>query len=262
MKKLNTFILKNKTWIITILLLAGWFYWFQLRPAMIRKQDVPVILDTPKTTSCTRTTRLDNKPQYDRALSLIQQRVDENNKWWDKYGENKDGRFKHFSPELINCIKISEEAIKNSTGLEGYFIFNSKDIKTDYYPIIVSTDYSFTDDIVTALLLSHEITHVQQYIDTINGKNAEACIDSEIDAFIAQLDFYVILNVEENSSAYHRIQNDKSLHSQLQIIKMMTTINRDSDCEMMDVNCKDVNLRNKLRNFLKEDSYYKQQCSG
>ncbi len=214
---------------------------------------------TPTKISCTRTSRLDNEPQYDRALSLIQQRVDENNKWWDKYGEKIDGRFKHFPPELVNCIKITKELITKLSGIEGYFTFNSKDIKTNYFPITVSSDYDFADDIVTALLLSHEMTHVQQFIDTQNGKNALSCIDSEIDAFIAQLDFYVILNNEENSSVFNRIKSDGNLHSQLQILDEMMTINRDSNCKF-DKNCLDTNLTTKLRKMITEDSYYKKQC--
>jgi len=217
------------------------------------------ITEVPKTVSCTRTTRLENEPQYDRALSLIQQRVDENNKWWDKYGEKIDNRFRYFSSELVNCIKITEESIKESTGIEGYFTFNSKDIKKDYYPITVSSDYHFADDVETALLLSHEMTHVQQYIDTLNGKNALSCIDSEINAFTSQLDFYPILNSEEGSSIYYRIQNDENLHSQLQILNAMMTINRNSDCRF-DKDCLDKNLTSKLRKMLIDDSYYQKQC--
>jgi hypothetical protein len=216
--------------------------------------------ETPTDINCSRTSRLDNEPQHDRALSLIQQRIDENNKWWDKYGEKIDGRFKHFPPELVNCIKISKESVSKLSRIEGYFIFNDKDIKKDYFPITVSADYDFADDIVTALLLSHEMTHVQQYIDIKNGKSALPCIDSEIDAFITQLDFYVILNNEENNSVYHRIQNNENFHSQLQILDAMMTVNRDSSCNVFDKNCLDTNLTNKLREMLTGDSHYIKQC--
>ena len=37
MKKLKAYVVKNKVWIIVILLIAGWFYWFQWRPVEIRK---------------------------------------------------------------------------------------------------------------------------------------------------------------------------------------------------------------------------------
>jgi hypothetical protein len=226
--------------------------------------------EKPKTISCARTVRLDNKPQYDRALSLIQQRIDENHKYWTNAGEQyQDMLFINFPPELVNCIKISEEDTRGSTGVEGYFTFNGQDIKKDYYPITVSTDYGFTDDIVTALLLSHEMTHVQQYMDALNGKNSLSCIDSEIDAFIAQLDFYGILNDEEISSVYYRIHGSDEvfLHPQLKMLDTMLTINRESGCGFRDLfkgkdstHCVDINLRNKLREILTDDSYYRKQC--
>ena len=250
-----------------LLLFAGFYLGMQYQKfiganQMVEEQTPDI--RAPQIAFCTRTTRLKNEPQYDRALSLIQQRIDENNKWWDEYGEKANHRFRHFTPELVNCIKITEESIEKSAGIEGYFTFNSKDTTTDYYPITVSSDYNFADDIVTALLLSHEITHVQQYIDTLDGKNTLSCIDSEIDAFIAQLDFYVTLNSEEINSVYYRIQGDENLHSQLQILDWMMTTNRDSSCLMFDLkdykNCSDANLTNELKKMLTENSYYRKQC--
>lgn len=34
----QSFLTKNKVWIITGLLLLGWFYWFQLQPIIVRKK--------------------------------------------------------------------------------------------------------------------------------------------------------------------------------------------------------------------------------
>lgn len=36
-KSLGLIIKKNKVWIVAVFLLAGWFYWFEYRPEMIRK---------------------------------------------------------------------------------------------------------------------------------------------------------------------------------------------------------------------------------
>ncbi len=249
--------------LVAIFIIFGVYYYAKNGQVWFEGNDnksLPITTDgSQKTIGCVRTTRLENAPQYDRALSLIRQRVDENNKWWNKYGEKEDGRFKYFPPELVNCIKISEEDIKDAPEVEGYFIFNSEDIKTDYYPITVSSDYRYADDIVTAILLSHEMTHVQQYIKSVNEKDSLSCIDKEIEAFRAQLDFYVLLNNEENSSVYHRIQSDKNLHPELQMLDAMMTINRDSNCKF-DKSCTDANLLSKLRAMLIDDSYYKKQC--
>jgi len=256
---------RNKSQVLIVMLVLAVISLFGLKKLgiVVAPANVPVKKvepsETPAQILCTRTTRLENDPQYDRALSLIQQRVDENSKWWDKYGEDKDLRFKYFPAQLINCIKIAEDESKNTSGIEGYFTFNDGEIRTDYYPITVSADYRYADDITTALLLSHEITHVQQYIDERNSKDVLPCIDKEINAFIAQQDFYAILNTEEIDSGYHRIQNDKSLHPQLQMMSTMQTINRESDCAFEGA-CLDLNLRSNLRKILTADSVYRKQC--
>jgi len=83
---------------------------------------------------CTRTTRLGNDPQYDRALSLIQQRLVLNQK---RFKYNNRALFTSFSPELTNCIKVVERPSKKDDDFEGYFTFNGEDIQNDYYPIVV-----------------------------------------------------------------------------------------------------------------------------
>ena len=137
--------------------------------------------------SCTRTTRLDNLPQYDRALSLIQQRIVVN---LEQFKNNKSYIFTYFPPELVNCIKIIEEEPNQTDEFEGYFKFNGSDTKSDYFPIVVNSKYVRSDDMLIALLLSHELTHVQQYLDSVNNLKAFSCVDGEVDAFLASIRFY------------------------------------------------------------------------
>ena len=61
--------------------------------------------DEPERLICDRTTRLENNPNIDRALSLIYERLTE-------YGEDK----RLFTPQLVNCIKVDIENIKNESG--------------------------------------------------------------------------------------------------------------------------------------------------
>lgn len=227
------------------------------------QQPTPTI--TAVEVGCTRTTRLENQPQYDRALSLINQRVQGNLDFWNKYGKNekdKEEIFKFFPANLTNCIKINEAKLNNDA--EGYFILNSKDIKPDYYPVTVDTSYMFTDDVLTALLLTHEITHVQQYIDSVNGKTKLSCLDDEVSAFMSQLDFYLTLNTEENKAVWLRMQEKDNLNPQIQMIKSMIQINQSRDpslCDFLDKKCRDEYLNTNLKKNLSEDEHYKSQCS-
>ncbi len=208
---------------------------------------------------CTRTMRLENKPQYERALSLINQRVSENNEMWPIEGKYSDARFNYFPDNLTNCIQIIEEDIDGDA--EGYFIFNSEDIKPNYFPIVVDKRYKYSDDVLTAMLITHELTHVQQYLDELNGTNDLSCRNKEVEAFISQLEFYTTLNAEENKSMILKM-NDSSgrKHPQVRMLKTMIEINKLNNCSIMDTECSRTNLRSKLFELITNDSSYSHQC--
>lgn len=213
---------------------------------------------------CNRTERLENDPEYDRALSLINQRIDENEKWCDKYCESEEYekklRFRHFPANLTNCIKIIEQDIPDKA--EGYFIFNGEDIKKDYFPIIVNKSYNYSDDILTALLITHEMTHVQQYLDSLSSEDNLSCREKEVEAFISQIDFYVLLNNEENKSVWLKMnESNNKKHSQIEMLLTMININKTSTCEFSDDECKQKNLKSKLFELISENENYQDQCN-
>lgn len=235
---------------------------------------------------CSRIIRLDNEPQYDRALSLIQQRLKEHNKTY----KSKDDSYyyKYFSPELVNCIKIIEATPKKRDDFEGYFILNSEEIKPDYYPIIVNSKYVESDDIGIVLLLSHELTHVQQYINAVNNKKETSCLDNEANAFMATRMFYIFgLNFQETGMVDERIKTLKSLSNKkgtgiesyyqnymytsfdtpFTMIDLVQKLVGESKCQTMEniekglvSDCLDSDIHNKLKEIIKNDSYYKKQC--
>lgn len=232
----------------------------------IRQSASPVPTVAPQNVAdgCTRETRLDNDPQYDRALSLIQQRIDDQDKWCDKYCETdeyeKKLRFHQFPANLTNCIKIVEERIDGDA--EGYFTFDSKDIQPNYFPIVVDESYNFADDTLTSLLITHEMTHVQQYIDNLKETSTLSCRDKEVEAFISQIDYYVLLNNEEINSVVLKMNSDKGkMHPQIAMLKTMIDINRDGTCPLFaDQECSQNHLRSKLFELVTQSPSYRNQC--
>ncbi|OGK62270.1 hypothetical protein A2334_02420 [Candidatus Roizmanbacteria bacterium RIFOXYB2_FULL_38_10] len=234
------------------------------------KETSPVVSDTsnltqtPEIVDCTRTTRQKNEPQYDRALSLIAQKYS----LWEDSGEGEDSWY-FFPSRLVNCIRIIEDDTRGSSGVEGYFVFNSPEIKSDYFPITVNSDYSSTDDLTTALLLVHEITHVQQYLESLNGSDELSCIDKETEAFYAQWKFFGIMNSEEWKSIEYRIENDSVLHPQLTILESIrSSLNLDgvrNEClygsGKNNKNCIDNYRKNEIRKMIEQDEFYQRQCS-
>lgn len=210
---------------------------------------------------CTRTERFANKPQYDRALSLIRQRIEESIDL-DK-GTDDATAFDRFPPELVNCIYVKEEDIDNGSGVEGYFTINDTEIKNNYFPITVDKDYKESDDIVTALLLAHEMTHVQQYLDgtPINSRNE--CLRSEADAFVTQWMLFGNLSIEEMVSVNARIEKNDFLHPQLSMIANIRELSQKyalPACGFMSRDCSREVLKVQMFKVLFDDEFYRKQC--
>jgi hypothetical protein len=216
---------------------------------------------------CNRTTRLENEHRYDRALSLIEEKYI----IWEEM-RDEGLRFGYFFPsQLVNCIKIIEGDIRNSEGLEGYFVFNSPEIKEDYFPITVDRDYISSDTAVTALLLVHEIFHVQQYINSINSNTELSCLDKEAESFYAQFVFYAFQYREDRKSMDLRIDYDENLHPQLKIIDQiknnLSLEGLSNTCRYNPAKnddhgyCVDNYRKNEIKELLLQDEYYQYQCS-
>lgn len=291
-KKNKTIQLVNKKAILLIGVILAIFYLILFfknnRNAPITEKKINVITDKNNYIGCTRTSRLDNLPQYDRALSLIQQRLIVNQ---ERFKYNKRSLFTSFVPNLTNCIKVVEEQSTESNPFEGYFTFNGKDIKSNYFPIIVNSKYVQSDDILIALLLTHEMTHVQQYIDSVNNIKTLSCIDKEVNAFLATRMFYISgLNEEEMNAVSLRIyeavdNNDTSLSYSLnrpfdgQLLMLEAIQNLYSSpllsCEPVKnpsandtswkkfgsyLECVDSEVPILLKEIIEKDKFYKKEC--
>ena len=224
-------------------------------------------------TRCTRNARLENEPKFDRALSLVYEKVrqgEEHRSVWTSYN--------YFPAQLVNCIKVDTKNVKAEIEAEGYFDINNNDIKPDYFPITIdAVTYEYSDDLTTALLLVHEITHVQQYIMRPScykeGKfklgevvtSCEGfCLNNEVAAFYSQLLFINQLNDEEKKSLYFRIENDKELHPQLEMLQtLQKSLNSQiiGDCDVYNHECIMRKINWKIQTILEESGAYDEQCS-
>jgi hypothetical protein len=175
---------------------------------------------------------------------------------------------------LTNCIKVNETNVREELGAEGYFTFNGEEIKENFYPIYVDENYDKSGDVLTSLLLVHEITHVRQYIETLNGINNLSCIDMEVEAFDAAMRFYNSLNFdgEDRKSIDLRLKFDDELHPQLQVIKAIKDYNSTNPgpttisalCDGFPgttSECLTFDRKRRIRAIISKDEYYIKQCN-
>lgn len=197
---------------------------------------------------CSRSIPYNNPPEFTRAVSLINQRL------------NQAKMEELVYTPIINCLDI-QYTNKDMDNAEGYFIFDP-DSSINDLKIYVNPIYNKYDDILTALLLSHELRHVQQFVNfKTKGTNLD-CYDNEIEAFMWQLAFLTYLNPEEQKSLYNRISQDQNLNSAYASTwKLLQIWNDTQDCNNSNT-CVGGDTKQQITSMVKNNRYYQEQCKS
>lgn len=208
-------------------------------------------------TTCTRSEMYDMPPEFKRVLSLILQR--------------KKQRDSYYAPKLekmINCLNIQYADLKSS-GSEGVFYFDKSVSSSNNLVIKVNNSYSFTDDLSTAYLLIHEVTHAKQFMETISGEKEWRCVDSEVEAFYEQLIFGSDINREESKSVIARLETGSN-NSQLKLYENLLNMSwdaslacrkdRESAITKEEKDCWQNNLTQQIKAMITESPFYQKQC--
>lgn len=150
---------------------------------------------------CSRDKPYAMSPEFTRAYSLLAQRFAQN-------PENKIANdYLEIYTKIYNCVDIKyANADTELNGAEGVFYFTPNSTK-DRLSILVSPKYQRYDDLLTSLLLSHELTHAWNFVNETykNEEPVKRCYDDETSAFTAQfIYFFSMLNEEEKRSIVTR----------------------------------------------------------
>lgn len=201
-----------------------------------------------KSLNCSRTTPYENNPEFGRALSLYKQRIEK------------------IDPELgkiVNCVQIKSDDLRGKSDAEGLFLFDKENADGNNLPIYVDNSYTNTDDLSTALLMSHEITHARQFIKSLNGEDKSTCIEKEAEAFSAQLSFFLSLNQDELKSILSRVQNDDTNPQTRQVSDLLnyTYYPAIDYCPKNDSECIAQQSRYYVYNYVQASPAYQKQCN-
>jgi len=141
------------------------------------------------------------REEFTRALSLIFQRLEQS-----PY-EGPKGRAAAYQG-IRNCVEISYDAsMTDQLDAHGMFHFDQTSTR-DRLEISVSPSYSLKDDLLTALLLVHELNHALYH--ATGADQRISCFRNEADAFLATGNFMANLNPEEWDSLKARAARDPS----------------------------------------------------
>ena len=187
---------------------------------------------------CIRDEAYEMPEEFKRALSLIEQR------YRDRGNIEEVNRLDNIS----NCLRIEySESGKAINGAEGVFVFSPSHDLNEYL-IKVSPKYSIKDDLLTAVLLRHELTHVFQYANNEDVNSEEGCYRAEASAFISEGRFvYHVLNDEEEKSLESRMTKTQEVAQLFQTFIAIAKYDGDL-------------INEKALNFIKANPYYQEQC--
>lgn len=211
--------------------------------------------------SCKRKDKYENLPEFERVLSLIEQREEEYRKspLPNSPIPPKDNVF--------NCILIQYTQARKDYEAEGYFIFDVSQANENYLPIYVDEDYKSGDDLGTAILIYHELQHARQFIHTLNKANNLNCMEAETDAYFWQTAFAMfMLNWDEQDSLRSRFKY--ATHPQIKLLDTLFSYTRTAGrvCDRFTDTewdkCYLDKIRGQIYNMVKSNPYYQKQCSN
>jgi hypothetical protein len=189
------------------------------------------------------------KPEFSRAISLIVQRIQESSKQYDEFNIELGAYPLGLIINNKNCLDIQyAPSVSDMSGADGLFLFSSEFSDKNRLKILVSPEYKAQDDLMTALLLSHEITHAEQFIneDVFNNEIArchrqldskfckevedslkellvKSCFVKEQEAFYQQFYFYMKLKDSEHSTLMSKYIADYQSKYNLPVVSLMNT---------------------------------------
>lgn len=180
-----------------VLIVLTIFYLFNKTP----QPTTPVNTEKPNFSNslCQRAEPYDMLPEFQRAYSLIIQRLHQHN------DTEFQAQAKLYS-DIRNCVEINYAQSENDLkGAEGLFYFfpggNREKLK-----ILVSPKYQVYDDLLTSVLLIHELNHALNYsIADYDAKIKKlTCYQDEAESYLQQLKFLFTLNQQERLSLTQR----------------------------------------------------------
>jgi len=208
-------------------------------------------VETPKDegTLCTNTIPYDNPPELTRALSLVSER-------WNTApnAPTVRGSYK-------NCIHLIYKPHSEMGDAEGYFLFD-KDSSPNDIRIYIDDTYKNYDDILTASLLKHELTHATILILALEGTPPPTCIENEVSAFYSQIIFLNNLNEEEWKSITYRLAQNPHLNTTYELTNYLVSLDTAAANQCgNDGDCFKTYVKNDLRGWISSNPYYQKQCS-
>lgn len=207
---------------------------------------------------CTRNESYIQNTKFEKVLNFVYNRIDADS-------SSFDNQYVKLTRNYKNCLNIKYLDYTESKEKLGLFILN-KDSNLSNLQIYINPAYKDKSDIFTALILTHELTHVGQYIESVTTSKKKQCFDQEVDAFKNMLAIFAAYSIEDKASIINDIAfsviPDETASTLKKILgysteawnlcKLMKTYNK---------KCFNTLYTNWIRDTVKESTKYQRQCN-
>ncbi|KKT87851.1 MAG: hypothetical protein UW88_C0020G0018, partial [Candidatus Collierbacteria bacterium GW2011_GWD2_45_10] len=182
---------------IRFTLIGGKWYWDPSADQQVVKTENTIQawydrVSSGVTNYCTKEKAYKLEPEFDRATSLVVQRlIDKTDiEAWDSGKDPSTNNAFLWLYANKNCLDVSyASSVEEMSGAEGLFYFTNEFSNRERLRILVSPLYKEQDDLLTATLLSHEFTHAIQFMfeDTQRTELSKCYAETDKD-FCSQLE--------------------------------------------------------------------------
>lgn len=172
-------------------------YYFIILPEQKEKALKQTTSLSSKNYICDRKEPYEMPEEFVRALSLIKQRL----------GENGFKEAADYIGSYQNCFNIQYGDAQAIDGAEGAFWFDTRISSPDNLQFTINDTYKFNDDLLTSVVISHELTHALNFVAEQRSGVTNTCLENERRAFLFELNFLKSLNSGEKDSILERLVN-------------------------------------------------------
>lgn len=213
--------------------------------------------------NCSRKEFYSNPSEFNRVLNYIKER-EENSAKSPAY---KYAPFPLIPTSILNCLSVEYINSREGLGAEGYFVFDPIKANSNYLPIYVDNSYKNTDELLSSLLVVHELTHALQFVN----KSELSCIEKEVEAFYMQYIFFLHKSKDQDLDKYNDFIKSSNYrkHPQIQIMNSIlywNTAEAERLCpygSTQNTNkCLDEVTKRQIREMVSGSDFYKRQCGS
>lgn len=211
---------------------------------------------TPSDMWCNRTQPYPMPPEFQRALSIIIERAQQSSQASGTYNAPNPKKY------YYNCLDIQYADLSKQQA-EGEFLFDPSSTPEDL-KILVDNSYQEYDDYLTAILLSHEVTHAYQFLEQYYDGITIPCYQKEIEAFTHERDIFADFNQEEQASLIAKIAANPNKNSAYAGLYELLQFNVEAaqECGLTASSCYFGSFNRQITQMVESNPFYQQECAG